>query len=203
MEFLGSKHIASAPDIGRALNMTTANARHHLSILVNEGALEVVGERRVNKRGRPSLLYATSSRIHQHNLDRLSSALLQELLNTHTPEDREITLRRIANKLIGVHKPAATLTQGLYMATQLLNKLNYDAHWEAHTEAPYLIFNFCPYAKILPEHPELCALDALMIEELLDVPAIQLDKLVKDERGVTYCRFLLGHRPDSRPSLIK
>ncbi len=194
MEFLESKQIGTAPEIARAMNMTPANARHHISILVDEGAIVEIGTRRTKGRGRPSLLYAASSHARQHNLDQLSSALLDELLLGKTPDEAAQVLMRLAERLNDGSPYTSSLTQQLYKAILRLNEMHYDARWEAHADAPYLIFGFCPYANILPEHPELCVLDTHLIETLLARPTRQIDKLAKDERGAVYCRFLIGKR---------
>ena len=194
LDYLASKQIGAAPEIARAINMTSANVRHHLSILLDEGAIVVIGERLTKGRGRPSLLYAVSHHSHQHNLDRLASVLLEDMLINSASEELPIALRRIAKRLLGDYEFSASLTQRLYQAILRLNEMHYNAHWEAHAEAPYLIFGFCPYARIIAEHPELCELDVHLIEALLGRPARQVDKLTKDERGATFCRFMIQER---------
>jgi predicted ArsR family transcriptional regulator len=191
MDYLGSKQIGTAPGIARALNITAANVRHHLSILLEEGAIEIVGERRAGGRGRPSFLYALSGHTHQHNLDRLSSALLEELLSQNSNEEISLVLKRITKRLLKDYKISSALTQRLYQAVQRLNDMHYDARWEARAEAPFVILGFCPYASILHDHPELCELDGLLIEALLTRPVRQVDKLARDERGMTCCRFMI------------
>jgi predicted ArsR family transcriptional regulator len=191
LDYLNSKQIGTAPELARAIKMTTANARHHLSILLKEGAVAVVGEHHTKDRGRPSLLYALSTHTHQHNLDRLSDALLTDLLSNESPQEIKLTLKRIARRLLRDHEIKASLPQRLYQAVRRLNDMQYNARWEAHVEAPTIIFGFCPYAGILAEHPEMCELDTHLIQELLGRPALQVDKLANDERGATYCRFII------------
>lgn len=194
LEFLESKQICTAPEIARAMSMTSANARHHISILVDEGAIVEIGKRRSKGRGRPSILYTLSGHAQQHNLDQLSSALLDELLFGKTPGEVAQVLNSVAERFLDDNTFTSSLTQRLYKVILRLNEMHYDARWEARADAPYLIFGFCPYAKILPEHPELCMLDTYLIETLLARPTKQIDKLAKDERGAVYCRFLIGKR---------
>jgi predicted ArsR family transcriptional regulator len=70
--------------------------------------------------------------------------------------------------------------------------MRYQARWEAHADAPRLTLGHCPYAAILPEHPELCALDAALLETLLGAPATQVAKLARDGRGGMYCLFVIA-----------
>jgi predicted ArsR family transcriptional regulator len=193
LEFLESKQIGTAPEIARAMNMTSANVRHHISILVDESAIVEIGTRRTKDRGRPSLLYALYGHARQHNLDQLSSALLDELLLGKTPDEATQVLKRLAGRLLDDNTYTSSLTQRLYKAILRLNEMHYDARWEAHADAPYLIFSFCPYAKILHSNPELCTLDSHLIEALLGRPARQIERLAEDERGATYCKFLISN----------
>jgi len=67
--------------------------------------------------------------------------------------------------------------------------MNYQARWEAHVDAPHIIFGHCPYAAILPDHPEFCELDKLLLEMLSDLRIDQREKLANDTRGIKYCLF--------------
>jgi predicted ArsR family transcriptional regulator len=82
------------------------------------------------------------------------------------------------------------MTQRLAKAVLRLNELGYQARWEAHSEAPHVILGHCPYALILPEHPELCQMDAHLLESLLGQPARQTKKLAVDSNGKHYCQFI-------------
>src|SRR5687768_10238274 len=63
----------SAGEIGRALRVTPANIRHHLSILVSDGRAKVLGERRPagsagQGRGRPVQVYGLGDMAAGDNL---------------------------------------------------------------------------------------------------------------------------------------
>ncbi|HEX7976892.1 MAG TPA: helix-turn-helix domain-containing protein [Anaerolineales bacterium] len=197
LEYVQSQRIVAAADIRRALSMTAANARHHLAILEQQGLVEVVGKRPSKGKGRPAALYSLSQGALGHNLDRLAAALLDEALGGQPPESQGRLLRHLSGKLAGENvgpggqERPASLTQRLYQAVQRLNEMRYQARWEAHAQAPRIILGHCPYASILPEHPELCALDAALLENLLEAPATQAAKLAPDPRGGRYCLFLV------------
>lgn len=178
--------------------MTPANARHHLAILEDQGRVEVVGQRQVKGRGRPAQLFKLSEQALGDNLDGLARALL-DVLFAHLPsEERSKYMRQIASRMVEVPeledgtKPAGHLTQRLYQAVQSLNELKYQARWEARSDAPHLILGHCPYAAILPDHPEMCQLDALLMEELLQTTVKQTARLAQDTNGATYCVFAVG-----------
>lgn len=191
LDYLNNKSFSTAVDMSRAASTTAANIRHHLSVLSDEGVVEVVGERPTKKRGRPALLYALSSQARQHNLDGLSNALLDELLKLLPDNERSAALQRIARHMLGEVGSKDNLTQRLYLAMRKLNEMQYNARWEAHLNAPRIILGHCPFAQILPEHPELCHLDETIIELLLGKPVQQAEKLAIDNQGSSYCKFIV------------
>jgi predicted ArsR family transcriptional regulator len=201
IDYLQAKPQATAIELSRALKMTPANVRHHLSVLIDEGAVELATRIPPRGRGRPALLYTLTQKSHDNNLDGLSHVLLKAYLEDRSAEERSHTLQHIARNLAmsDEHNPASTLasllvnlTHRLYQAIQHLNKMGYQARWEAHSEAPRLLLGHCPYATILQEHPELCQMDSYLLEELLGVPANQIKKRAQDSRGARYCLFIAG-----------
>ncbi len=192
LDYIQIKKVATPADISRALKMSAANARHHLAILISEGAVELVGQRPARTRGRPSLLYGVTRQVLQHNLDGLSNALLQDALTGTPPEKQTDLLRRLAAHISGEHESVqGNLTQRLTHGVNHLNTMNYLARWEARANAPRIVFNHCPYAAILPEHPELCQLDAFLLERLTGLSATQTARLERTPQGLTQCAFLL------------
>jgi len=195
IEYLQRKPGATAPEISHALHTTVQNTRHHLSILIEQGVVEITGQEISRKRGRPKILYALASQVHEHNLDGLLRALLKELLQQTPPDQSQDLLQRIARKLIVFDEPTSSnLTRRLYRAVQRLNEMHYQARWEAHTRAPHLILGHCPYLSILSEHPELCQIDRYLLDTLLEAPTEQVEKLARDSRGAAYCMFLVKER---------
>jgi len=192
IEHLKGKDVATATEIANALGVTPANIRHHMGILQNEGVIQTIGQRPASGRGRPTHLYSLTHQAQRHNLDGLASAMLDEFINTLSPTERNLALERLGNRLLNNPKDQkSNLTQRLYQAVTYLNKLNYQARWEAHAVAPRLILGHCPYTAILPEHPELCHLDSIFIEQLVNTPVKQTDKLNRDAFGMIYCTFVV------------
>jgi len=198
-DFIKNHHLVVTAEISRALNMTEANVRHHLTILQNQGLVEVVGLRRTQRKGRPAQLFRISRQAMGHNLDKLAGALLNEL-NQSSEINAEDLLHNVAYRLVDRHifrgaRGRLASTSGehfvirLHYTIEYLNKLKYRARWEAHSEAPRIMLGYCPYADILSEHPELCSLDGYFLEELLGTPVTQISKLATDERGIPSCTF--------------
>jgi predicted ArsR family transcriptional regulator len=78
----------------------------------------------------------------------------------------------------------------LNLVVEKLNQMNYHARWEAGAEGPRILFGHCPYAAIIARHPELCKMDASLLEELMGRSATQTSKIGRD--GSLLCVFVLG-----------
>jgi len=175
LELLKNRNNQTAAELSRALGVTQADARYHLSKMVNEGLIVVVGQQRAGRRGRPARRYALAEAALKDNFDLLSSALLTITLADLSQEEQKSFLCRVAAALVGETDLQGPLSQRLVRAIEKLNELGYVSRWEAHATAPRLILENCPFAKLLNQHPQLCQLDACMLEILLDEPVVQIE----------------------------
>lgn len=198
LEYLQDRRHASAEDLSLALQVTAANIRHHLSVLASEDVVEVIGKRSPRSaRGRPVQIYALRQQTALHNLDQLASALLRCAFKPG--QDTQNLLRKLAQELVGPSLPVSrTQTQKLTQTVEALNKMNYQARWEAHAAGPRLILSHCPYLQILEKHPELCTLDAYLLEEMLGMDARLLARRLPNRNGLPQCIFALS--PKAGPS---
>lgn len=199
IEILKSRSAATPNALARLLDVTGANARYHLRTLEREGIVTNIGHRPPKGRGRPSQIYGLAKK--NDNLPKLSSILLEILLEDRSSEARISQLEKIGRRLVGEREEGPEhATQRLYQAISLLNKLNYQARWEAHADAPRVILGHCPYLEIIEEYPVLCEMDALILENLLGDNVLQTAKLARNEQGLPNCTFLVGkHLPSSNP----
>lgn len=188
LEYLASHHGVTAIEIARALRVTAANIRYHLGVLIGDGRVQVLGMRPPEKRGRPQQVVALSDAALGDNLAALADALLLGWFATQTSEQQEAILRALAAQLA---QPVGKgpLSLRLARALEALNRRGYQARWEAHAAGPRVIFGHCPYAAIIARHPELCRMDAFLLENQLGQPAAQLAKLERNERGAPICVF--------------
>lgn len=192
LEILATRPTATADELAHLLHLTPANMRHHLSRLEADGRVIPVGERPPRGRGRPQRLFALPRR--GEGTDRLAGHLLEQVLPPLDAPQKAEFLRALAGRLGGDPIPARHITQRLAATVRRLNDLEYQARWEAHALAPRVILGNCPYAAIISEHPELCQLDAHLLENLLGDKATQLSKLEKTPLGLPACIFAVGKR---------
>ena len=174
---------ASAREIARALKMSAPNVRHHLSVLCSDGRVEFISVNNREGRGRPEKLYSLSQAALGDNLVALADALLNEKIN----------LEKIA-KTIAQTQGLVEATTNQPMARRLallvekLNEMHYQSHWEAGAEGPRVVFGRCPYSQVIEKHPELCKMDAALLDVALGRPVTQLQKNETGARGL--CPFL-------------
>lgn len=191
--FLERSQSATAAEVARALNITAANARHHLSQLVADGLVRESGQRQPSGRGRPVRVYRLATGAGGENAARVLAASLEfleeRLGESARAEWADFAAGRLAGP--GVLPRSAHITRRLASAIDRLATLKYHARWEAHATGPRIILGECPYARIIDAHPELCRMDAALLTRLTGQPVTQAAKLEPNERGLPYCLFLI------------
>lgn len=193
LDHLRKQQTASALDLSRALGMTRANIRHHMVVLEANDLVEVVAQRRQG-RGRPEHIYGLSRRVLGDGLDELSSALLEEWLGGLPEREREAALRSVAGRLGRGFAGAVPgpLPKRLTEAVRFLNTLHYQARWEAGAAGARFVLGHCPFSAIIEKHPELCQVDAFLLEGCLGQAVVQTAKLEKMGQGLPQCVFMVA-----------
>jgi len=190
LDLIRNKPGATAAELSRALQVTQADVRYHLSNMIEEGLVITTGQDRRGRRGRPARQFSLTALALQDNFDLLSSALLTTSLDDLPPDAEATYLQRVASHLAGEFTPRGPLAQRLVQAIEQLNTLGYQARWEAHADAPRMIFEHCPFAALRPEHPELCRLDTYLVEILVGDSVTQIES--QAHLANEYCVFLVG-----------
>jgi predicted ArsR family transcriptional regulator len=117
------------------------------------------------------------------NLSALSDALWSEA-------GKSIRVAALAKRLAGEPNfKSQPVTKGLILVIARLNQMNYHARWEAGAGGPRIIFGHCPYVAILAKRPELCRMDAALLEEWMGGSAEQLGTI---REGSLNCVFAVG-----------
>lgn len=192
LDFLDTNRSASAIELSRTFSMTSANLRYHLRVLQQEGKIELIGQDFPDGRGRPTLRYIIAKQAQDHNLGDLASALFEQIIGKRASKQRNQRLTKIARRLAGTpNQKGESITQRLAAAVERLNEMRYRAHWEAHTGGARLILGQCPYAQIIDAHPELCHMDAYMLEGMLAEKVTQTAKIDRRPQGPGACVFVV------------
>jgi predicted ArsR family transcriptional regulator len=199
LAYIRKHQAASAADISRALEMSQANARYHLAHLEANGLIEVTGQQRGEGRGRPVQFYGLSRHTLDDNVALLASVLLEEWLTNLPPKKQEEHLCALAKRMARGGSTSNSTAGGqnapfprrLAQAVERLNEMHYQARWEAGVLGPRIILGYCPYTRIIGRHPELCQVDALLLEEYLGFAIRQSAKLQASAKGQPFCEFLV------------
>lgn len=185
---------ASAAQIGRGLGLAPASVRYHLGMLRQDGRVEFAGVRARGSKGRPTKLYRRSELVRGNNLAGLARVLL-DAVSTSPRDRRDATLVRVAQGLeeqVGsVHAGNAPASRKLNVLVERLRQIHYEASWEAGSLGPRILFGHCPYAAVIADHPELCQVDAQMLQSKLGVDVTQLAKIDPRLGEPAHCVFAL------------
>ncbi len=192
LEMLSNQDQISAAELSRALSVTQADVRYHLTRMLDEGLILTAKPKHSGRRGRPARRYSLASKTTQDNYEILTSALLSSMRENNTEEEWRTFLHHIAQQIPTGFKPGGPLGGRLVQAVDQLNLLNYQARWEAHADAPRVIFDRCPFASLRPEYPELCIMDTNLLSTLLDEPVVQLHSSAHLPAG--YCLFNISQK---------
>ncbi|MGD8458288.1 MAG: ArsR family transcriptional regulator [Anaerolineales bacterium] len=192
MDFLEANNQATTVELSQVLSMTQANIRHHLSILIDEGKVEVIGQNQADGRGRPTFLYMPTRQAQPHSLDILLNILLEDILLLGSAKQRERKIRRLAERLsLSNIDNNKSITIRLGACVRHLNKLHYQAHWEARQDFPIIIFGRCPYAPVIDQYPALCTMDKYVLEISLKREVKQSIKITRLPQGPKNCQFII------------
>lgn len=188
LDYLEARGTATTRQISQAFGMTTQNVRRHLQILEQRGLVAALPAAAPEGRGRPEARYTLSSQSQTSSLAGLAGALLDGLPAAE--------LRRAGKRLAGgASATGGQITQRLVAASRRLAELGYKPRWEATPNRPMVVFGNCPYAAIIAEHPELCKMDAAMLQDMLGSPVEQLTKLQPGPQGTLQCVFRMATKP--------
>lgn len=180
LEHLEKQPYACAEDLALLLAKTRANIQYHLKQMEREGLLVPVHPPTSPRsdRGRPRAYFALSQGERPTNLGLLAEGLLDLYLKQNiTPEDYEKNIARLAQWILSLPSGSSSYTSRLNRLVKELSLRGYQARWEAHASGPEIVFRNCPYAPLLPHHPELCQMDLLILQTNLGTAITQKSQI--------------------------
>jgi predicted ArsR family transcriptional regulator len=188
LEYIRKYQVASVRELSVLVGTTGANIRHHLSLLESNDLIEIIGTQNEG-RGRPRQVYGLSRRVLGDGLDNLSGNLLTLWIGDARSEVREASLKALAERLSGSIDPNFPIMRRITWTVASLNEFHYRARWEASSSGARIILGHCPYSAIIADHPELCRMDAFLLEGKLGAVVMQTAKLQLSDKGLPYCAF--------------
>lgn len=188
LEYIRKYQTASVRELSALMGTSGANIRHHLTLLESNDLIERVGMRKEG-RGRPRQVFGLSRRVLGDGLDNLSGNLLALWMGSTPDEMREAGLRSLAERLAGTGETSRPGLKQVAGTVARMNELRYQARWEASAAGARIILGHCPYAAIIGNHPELCRMDAMLLEIKLGASVEQTAKLQMSDKGLPFCVF--------------
>ena len=188
LHYLSRHSYGSAKDISLSLNTSAQNIRYHLEKLLKAGIVQAISETgpSLKTTGRKRLLYSLSTQAHQNNYAAAASAFFKILKKLQHDLPYETLRRLIVQEMFPINTTFSSPIERINQAVQRLNDQHYHARWEARFNGPNFVFQNCPYTALLPDHPEFCNLDCLILEHLTGIP-YQIESRIFDHRTPAAC----------------
>ena len=159
-------------ELAQALKLTDNAVRAHLATLERDGLVRQHGERRGS--GKPAYVYDLAPEAEQLFPKAYSQVLRQllEALNERlSSEEVEELMRKVGRRIAAKWSVSdSSLPVRLELAVEVLKELGGLAELEQR-DGVYSINGYsCPFAAVVPGHPEVCHLAQALLTELAGVP---------------------------------
>ncbi len=191
--YLNENPTATIPELSKLWGLTRAAIRFHINNLLQDGLIEKVSQAKqsMRKRGRPIYFYKLSERVGDSNYQELCSALLKALTDKQESTQTFDLIELLADNMLPSPIFAQSLSSKMNFAMNWFEKRGYHARWEATAGGPQVKLFHCPFAALLPEHPELCRLDQLILKGILQVDVQQIARKNAQSINPRACVFRL------------
>lgn len=169
LEILEQDGKATVQDLAYRLEVATGTIRHHLAVLERDAL--VVSQRVRKNVGRPHLLYQLSEQGRERFPKRyrwLSSCLIEATRSLYGQDAIEKIMQQIAQDLVAerLKQPleGKNIQERADILVGLLLQEGFAANWETDAQGIRIQYHNCPYGSVAGQHPEICLLDAEIIQ---------------------------------------
>jgi len=193
LDLLRKRDRMSVAEFATIMDVTATAVRQRLTRLMAQGYIE----RSTSKsgRGRPSHRYSLTSRGRRQtgaNFGDLAIALWQEIREISDPEVKRGLLQRIAKRLVEQYSDqikGESVEERLHSLRDLLGERSIPASVDDRGNLPVLNMWACPYPELAEQDRSICAMEGMMIAELLG-ESVRLEQCRLDEGNC--CTFELN-----------
>lgn len=191
LEILERRGEITVQELSEELGLTSVTVRHHLEILRSEGYITDPEVQHSNRPGRPRYVYrmtAMAADLFPSNYSGLADALLEAIDDLAT-EKREDILEKTAHQLAaGAGSMPREPEQRMEAISRFLKRLGFVSRWEKNEDedAYYLHICNCPYHYVAQSHPEACAIDKLMLQDLTGAPIERVEGRASENSLCSY-----------------
>jgi predicted ArsR family transcriptional regulator len=163
-------------DLAETVGINGISVRHHLTSLEADDLVTSAEER--HGVGRPHLVYSlTDKGLEQFPTSylRLSRKLLEQLRQHMSSQEIEDMFENIGVEIAESYSQETkdkSLEERMRLLQPVLMKEGFITELKKNGQTYSLSSLSCPYYRIAPDHPEVCALDNALIQTFLDAPII-------------------------------
>ncbi len=181
-------------DLVQQLEISRTAVNQHMVSLERDGSIKKSAQQK-STGGRPGWTY----QITDEGINRLpkqyswfSELLLDTLKEELGPQKLEAYIQKVAHSLVPQLRrqlKGEDVNNHILQVAELLQSLGYQAQAEeapSKTKLPVLTAHNCVYHDLANKHPEVCAFDIALLEQLVDRKVDHQECMAK---GGNVCRF--------------
>jgi predicted ArsR family transcriptional regulator len=179
-------------ELAEKVGISPISIRHHIASLEASGLIECEDER--HGVGRPrQVFFLTETGMEQFPtryvqltirlLEHLKESMPQAMINKLFTQ-MAIDLAKDLSE--GTETKNLTMEERLNLVKSLLNREGFSIEWEQFGDGYQIHEASCPYYFIGQNHPEICAVDQVLISTVLSVPAEKVKCILNGDRNCTY-----------------
>ena len=192
LEYLKRHGQATIDELAEHLDMAPVSVRHHLDLLIGDNLVEASRVRRKRGAGRPKRLYALTPHadaLFPTNYQKLAAVSLDALKRALPPQAFREVMEAMAEETLRHAPPdldALPPEERLQAAVDFLNQEGYMAFCECAGEEVILHTCHCPFKELVASHPEICAMDDILVRRLTGMFPLRLTQILHGEARCTY-----------------
>jgi DeoR family suf operon transcriptional repressor len=174
------------------VGISPISVRHHIASLEAEGLIGSEDER--HGVGRPRQLFSLTEtgmeqfptryvRLTVRLLEHLKETMPEAMINKLFAQMAEDLAKDLAD---GLETKDLSMKERLNLVKDLLRQEGFSIEWEQLEDGYQIHEASCPYYFVGQNHPEVCAVDQILISTVLSVPAEKVKCILKGDSNCTY-----------------
>jgi len=179
-------------ELADEVGISPISIRHHISSLSAEGLVNSDEER--HGVGRPrQVFFLTESGVEQFptRYVRLTIRLLEQLKETMPAALVKQLFTQMAQELAkdlaaDANTHGLTMQERLDLVKHILQQEGFTIEWEQQGDQYQIREVSCPYYFVGQDHPEVCAVDQILISTMLSSPAAKTKCILNGDTCCTY-----------------
>lgn len=188
-------------ELADKVGISPISVRHHIASLEAGGLITSEDER--HGVGRPrQVFFLTEAGVEQFptRYVRLTLRLLEHLKETMPKTMINQLFSQMAEDLAkdlaeGTETKNLSMIERLNLVKNLLRQEGFSIEWEQFDDGYQIHEASCPYYYIGQNHPEVCAVDQILISTVLSVPAEKVKCILNGDNN---CTYLIPAAPSSQ-----